>query len=384
MFATITCLEQHDLGLVAWACVVCAVSAAISLGAYRRALRAKAARPAWIAVFALLLGSGVWATHFMAMLAFHTELRVAFAGGPTGLSWIAAIVGMGAGAALAAGRSWPWRLLGGVVCGAALGAMHFVGVAAMRLPATITWNPGLLAQAIGFGVAGAAAAFIVAGRLDRLGHWIAATFLIVIAILGLHFTGMAAATLIPNAGVITGEGLTSRPELTIAIAALGILIMAAGAGLVGMDKLSANSTLATMREALSCTPSPLAIYDASYRLVFWNHGYAALMQAWEVEPKVGMSLGDVLARGDDAAIVYARLLSNTGQAMAPFCSPDGRWRQPRLGRTVDGGLVHLLHDVTDEILAREAAEAASRAKSEFLANMSHEIACRPSNRANWA
>ena len=114
MFAAIACLKQHDLSLVAWSVLVCVISVASAFGAYRRAILTRGpVRLAWICALAMLLGSGVWATHFLAMLAYHREMRMGFGLGLTGLSWLCAIAGMGFGAAVAA-RS---RRAGGPVLG---------------------------------------------------------------------------------------------------------------------------------------------------------------------------------------------------------------------------------------------------------------------------
>ncbi|AYV49515.1 hypothetical protein CFHF_21550 [Caulobacter flavus] len=137
MFATLRCLDQHDPTLVIWALVVCLASMAVGVHAYHRgATAAGPARAAWILLTGLVLGSGVWATHFIAMLGFQPGLRLSFDEPMTALSFVVALAGLagGAGVAMTAtGRTW--RLAGGAICGASIAAMHFVGVSAMRLPA---------------------------------------------------------------------------------------------------------------------------------------------------------------------------------------------------------------------------------------------------------
>jgi signal transduction histidine kinase/AmiR/NasT family two-component response regulator len=377
MFAAIACLKQHDLSLVAWSVLVCVISVASAFGAYRRAILTRGpVRLAWICALAMLLGSGVWATHFLAMLAYHREMRMGFGLGLTGLSWLCAIAGMGFGAAVAArSRRAGGRFLGGLICGGAVALMHFTGVAAMRLPADILWNPGLVALAVALGLAGSAAAFETAGKLGHPARWVGAAALLSLAILALHFTAMAAVTLIPDARAVD-TGPLGRHELAWGVLALTSLIVMGGGGLVVMDKIVARSTVDKLREALSCTPSLLALFDADSRLVFWNEKYASALALIGLTAERGLRYRAVIeaVKGhglpDPASALNPAALDGELQ---PFMAPDGRWFKRGLGATPDGGFVVLLTDVSDQTLARQAAEAATRAKTEFLANMNHEI-----------
>ncbi|HEV7384270.1 MAG TPA: MHYT domain-containing protein, partial [Phenylobacterium sp.] len=73
MFAVLTCIfVQHDLRLVAVAAAICVVASSTAFGFHARGLRADGAlRWAWLALTGLVAGAGVWATHFMAMLAYQ-------------------------------------------------------------------------------------------------------------------------------------------------------------------------------------------------------------------------------------------------------------------------------------------------------------------------
>lgn len=259
MLSVLTCLDRHDPQIVGWALAICVVTAVASLGAYRHALDSRGVRRlGWIVLVSVILGSGVWATHFTAMLAYHLDLSVGFGLHLTALSLAAAILGMGTGVAIAAlnPRSWA-AALGGAICGVSIVLMHFIGVAAMNLPAHIDWNLRLVAVAIAFGVCGAAAAFGVAGHLRRWEQRAVSALLLIIAVCGTHFTAMSAAVLLPGAPPL-GTKVFSPEDLAIGVGVLSFLIVAACVGLLAVDRRS--------REIYSPTwARPLTAHPAAWR-----------------------------------------------------------------------------------------------------------------------
>src|SRR5262245_21698180 len=90
MIAVYTCLtQQHDLRLVALAALVCLVSTTIGVDLLARAKQRRGSRRARIALGcgAVIVGSiGVWATHFLAILAYDVGLPMSFDVPATALS----------------------------------------------------------------------------------------------------------------------------------------------------------------------------------------------------------------------------------------------------------------------------------------------------------
>ncbi|MGH6909577.1 MAG: MHYT domain-containing protein, partial [Phenylobacterium sp.] len=162
MFAVLTCIfVQHDLRLVAVAAVICALACSTAFGFQIRALRASGVlRWAWVGLAGLVAGSGVWATHFMAMLAYQPELRIGYELAGTAVSFAAAVIGMTAGFASPAWRqNRSTDLIGGTVTGASVAVLHYVGIAAIRTQAEMQWDLRFVAASLLIGALGGMAAF---------------------------------------------------------------------------------------------------------------------------------------------------------------------------------------------------------------------------------
>jgi len=126
-------------------------------------------RRVWLAVSAISTGFGIWATHFIAMLAFSPGIPSAYNIALTGLSLVAAIFLTGAGLAvavesIAGAEAW----LGGAMVGGGIAAMHYTGIAALEIPGRIIWDPVLVAVSIALGALIGAAALPIGLRGDSL------------------------------------------------------------------------------------------------------------------------------------------------------------------------------------------------------------------------
>src|ERR1700722_11967126 len=109
-------------------------------------------RSLWLAVSAISIGFGIWATHFVAMLAFSPGIPSGYNITLTLLSLVVAILLTGAGLSVSLTPNWrhgPW--IGGAIVAGGLAAMHYTGMAAFEGPGTILWDPVLVAASIGIG-----------------------------------------------------------------------------------------------------------------------------------------------------------------------------------------------------------------------------------------
>lgn len=387
MFAFTTCLARHDPRELVWAVMICLMSVGAGFSTLRRARLADGRfRVAWLGLLAFLLGAGVWATHFMAMLAYHERGAMLFGFDRTLASLLIACGGVFAGAAVAAWASRPaGRALGGLILGLTFAAMHFIGVSAMRLPARLAWDPTLVAIAIGVGVAGSAASLVVAGDLKSRRTALAAVGLMVLAICGLHFIAMAALTLTP-APMVHTRGFYSSEGLALGVGALAGVLLICGAGVLAMEGMGRAATLGALRAALNQVPCAIAFFDRDLTISFWNENFASLLAVYGIAPRLGLSYRTLAEAAERHGTPHRLKTDGTSLEAVDhgvhsvFRAPDGRWFEARSSPTRDGGFVALMNDVTAqrELIEQQAeaqafAERVSRAKSEFLANTSHEI-----------
>jgi NO-binding membrane sensor protein with MHYT domain len=130
--------------------VVCLLACAVAISLFHRARASHGrTRLKWMALDAVAAGCGIWATHFIAMLAYDPGIGVGYNVGLTLLSLVAAIVVTGAGIALAVYVPMRWAApAGGAIVGAGVACLHYTGVAAVELPGHIGWSSALVVTSV--------------------------------------------------------------------------------------------------------------------------------------------------------------------------------------------------------------------------------------------
>ncbi|HHM6461757.1 TPA: MHYT domain-containing protein, partial [Pseudomonas aeruginosa] len=162
----------------------------------------------WQWVGAFCLGSGIWATHFVAMLAFHAPIALRYDLPITGLSLLIAVAASYLAMYMTARPRFGLLpcLLAACCIGLGIAAMHYTGMAAMRSVATQYYQPSLFALsvliAIGAAFTALAAVPYLRGRRSARYRYmkLIASLLLAGAIAAMHFTGMAALVLSVPAG----------------------------------------------------------------------------------------------------------------------------------------------------------------------------------------
>ncbi|MGV9213281.1 MHYT domain-containing protein [Micromonospora sp. RB23] len=175
-----------------------------------------AGQRAWWGLLAAwaLGGTAIWAMHFMAMLGFAVDgTRIRYDVPLTAASTAIAVVAVGIGLAIVGtGRLNPVRLVaGGVFTGAGVAAMHYTGMAAMRLNGSLGYDTTRVVLSVVIAVVAATVALWLAMTV-RGGLAIFASALVMgIAVNGMHFTGMSALSvhLHERSGGVTGAGVSA-------------------------------------------------------------------------------------------------------------------------------------------------------------------------------
>jgi NO-binding membrane sensor protein with MHYT domain len=158
MLTAYNCLvNEHDLRLVSLAGLVCILASFSAINLLHHVLRTEGRmRTVWLWVAAIATGFGIWATHFIAMLAFSPAMPTEYHVVLTSVSLLAAILfaRLGLSAALAEIRFARWR--GGAVVGGGIAVVHYTGMAAFEIPGRVEWNPLLAVFSIALGTTAAA------------------------------------------------------------------------------------------------------------------------------------------------------------------------------------------------------------------------------------
>jgi NO-binding membrane sensor protein with MHYT domain len=196
-----------------------------------RALRGRA-RARWLLLGGVSIGTtGIWVMHFIAMLGFTIPGQTIHYNVPvTILSLLVAVAIVCAGLLIVGfgPDGLPSLLTGGLVTGIGVAAMHYLGMAAMRMPGRITYNSQLLIISVVIAVVAATAALWAAVRLRGLMTTLAASLVMGVAVSGMHYTGMAAMRMYASpgpAGMVMGGTGGATAESFLLPLILGISIV---------------------------------------------------------------------------------------------------------------------------------------------------------------
>lgn len=237
----------------------------------------------WMCGGALAMGSGVWSMHFIGMLAFSLPIDLGYDLTLTLVSLLIAVLSSGFALWLINQPSLPLLQLacGALIMGTGISSMHYMGMAAMRMQPGIDYDPQLFSASLAIAVCASAAALWIAFRLRRQTPYVrqirgAAAVLMGIAIVGMHYTGMAAASF-PEGSYcgalgtgLKGDGLVYLVLITtLAVIAVALLTSVLDARLIARTtELARSLTLAnqeltqlTLHDILTGLPNRTLLAD---------------------------------------------------------------------------------------------------------------------------
>lgn len=307
-------VSEHDLRLVALAALICALASLTAVNLLHHVRRSDSgSRIAWLGIAAVSTGFGIWATHFIAMLAFSPALPSAYNVILTVVSLIAAIVltGIGLGAALLPGlaaASW----FGGAIVGGGIAVMHYTGMAAFEVAGTIAWDWALVATSILLGAAIGAGSLFLALRSSSLRFKLIGALLLTLAICSHHFTAMGAVAITPDPSIQLSPSSLRGEWLAIAVAfvSLGILLLAVVAlSLDIRERRRASLEMERIRDLTDAAVEGLVVCSGD-TIVTVNQSFARLTGLGP-EHIVGQSLSTWVPDGAKRDTLFA----SPGQAM---------------------------------------------------------------------
>jgi len=294
VFQVLNCLTvQHDWRLVGVAAVVCFFASLAAVNIFNRARSTTGrARVVWIVAAGVAAGFGIWATHFVAMLAYEPGIPIAYGVALTALSLAAATLVTGFGLSIAVYLDGRWAaILSGAVIGGGIAAMHYIGMFAVEIPGRVTWQIDLVLASIAFGMILGALAMGVATRSSSRRNAALAAVLLTLAIVSHHFTAMGAVEIVPDPARDIDALSLSPAVLAAAVASgamaiLGISLASAFAG----RRVDESSSFLSM--ALNNLSQGVVIF-MDERLVFCNERFLTLYGLPGDIIKPGCTLTDI-------------------------------------------------------------------------------------------
>ena len=152
----------------------------------------------WVVWSAVIMGGvGIWSMHFVGMMAWHADMPVNYDIALTSLSMALGIVSTGIGFAIVGlgSRSLVAILFAGIFMGSGVAAMHYTGMAAMHVPATVTYDMTLVWVSVGIAISASCVALWMAFFLTARWQMMVAALVAGIAVCGMHYTGMLAVSM---------------------------------------------------------------------------------------------------------------------------------------------------------------------------------------------
>jgi PAS domain S-box-containing protein len=326
----------HEPALVALSILIAVVAsyAALDLGGRIRA-GAGRAQYAWLLTAALAMGGGIWSMHFVAMLAFRLPgVPVSYHWGLTLLSLLCAIVVTSVGfLAVRVREVAPAALLAsGIFMGLGIVSMHYIGMAAMVMPAKLTHLPTFVALSVIIAIGAACVAIHLAFSETDLRQRLIAALIMGAAIAGMHYTAMH--------GAVFSAGGPLRPEVTpngldqlslavsvsaVTFSILILALVAAAQDRRNADRASRDAERESFKKVVEASPSGILVVGPS--------GVITLVNA-QIEAQFGYSRDELI--GQLAEILIPRHLSKRHVGLRTDYSRAPTTRMMGVGRDLHG------------------------------------------------
>ncbi len=264
----------YDFKLVALSLAIAIVASYTALDLAGRVNATSGRRlSVWLIGGAVSMGTGIWAMHFIGMLAFHLPIAVAYDSWLNALSWLTAVL-VSAIALFVVQRPTMTGgnlSIGATVMGIGISLMHYTGMAAMQMSPPISYSPPWFIASVMIGIGASLAALWIAFKFRKVSSRLAifgrlgSAGVMGLAITGMHYAGMAAAEFAPDSMC-----LATASSLGISSSAIAVIIAVATAAILSVTLiLSAvdaqiavrNASHAASLEATNTQLRNIALYD---------------------------------------------------------------------------------------------------------------------------
>jgi diguanylate cyclase (GGDEF)-like protein/PAS domain S-box-containing protein len=277
---------SYDYRLVALSVVIAILASYAALDVAGRVTSARGGvRLVWLTGGAVAMGIGIWSMHYMGMLAFRLPVAVQYDWPTVLLSLLAAIFASAVALFVVSREKMGFvpAIIGSVFMGSGIAGMHYIGMAAMRLPAMCRFSSAIVMISVVLAIVISFVAlwltFYFRGE-TKSGGWrkVASAVVMGAAIPVMHYTGMAAASFTPSmvtAGSlshalnISSLGTTSIIIATFMALGLTVLTSLADRGF-SAQALKLESSEKRSREILETALDAFVGMDSKGTIVDWN------------------------------------------------------------------------------------------------------------------
>jgi PAS domain S-box-containing protein len=320
--------SSYDYRLVALSVMIAVAASYVALDLAGRVTSTRGrTRYLWLGTGATAMGIGIWSMHYVGMLAFRLSVPVEY-DWPTVLVSLLAAVFASAVALFIVSRERMGVLailVGGLLMGGAIAGMHYIGMAAMRLPAMCHYSPALVVLSVVLAVLISLIALWLTFRFrEETVSWnwrrLVSALVMGAAIPVMHYTGMAAA--IFNPSTFGNDDLSH----SLTISSLGAIVII----LVTFMILGLTLLTSAVDRRFSAQTRRLEASEERLRLTLHFSGMA--VWSWEIGPNI--------ITADENCCVQFGLQSGqfpkTIEGFATLIHPDDRDRiQGEVGATIE-------------------------------------------------
>ena len=399
-----TLSHSYDARLVALSIMIAilAAHAALDLAGRTAAARGKL-RFAWLACGAFAMGFGIWSMHYIGMLALKLDVPILYDFPTVLFSLIAAAFGSATALWIVSRKELTVISVafGSLVMGLAIAAMHYVGMAAMRMPAMCHYNLVAVGASIFIAVVVSAVALLLTFRFRGVQNEfhigkLSSAVVMGFAVAAMHYTGMASVS-------FTSSPLVEDASHAVDVSSLGV----AGITIVSVFVVGIVAITSLLDRRFSAQAVQLASSEERYRLLFQrslaavyrstpdgrildcNETCARILGYESPRELMTLDANSAFFEEGNRGEYLARLSSDglVSNLETSFKRKDGKrvWVLENAnlvddptgeGSIVEGTFLDISDRKSMELeltQTKELAEAANRAKSDFLASMSHEI-----------
>ncbi|RFZ87672.1 EAL domain-containing protein [Shinella sp. WSJ-2] len=313
----LSCLVvTHNPWLILLALAVGITGSWVTFRLFRQArVRVGRQRAGWVLLASQAAGSSIWCVHFIAVVAYDAGAAFTFDPAWTMVSLFVAVTGCAYGFWVALSKGiYAAPEIGGVVVGLAISAMHYSGMLAFRIDGLVEWQAGYILLSLAFSVFFGMLTMRQAVRpfIRDAGYLAVALFML--AVLSLHFTGMAALAVTP---IAVGSQSASSSALA-AFAVVGVGMLVAGSGVISylLDEQASQETVRRL-EHLALHDALTGLANRPKALAHLDRTFVEAQKRQEKVAVIGIDLdrfkevNDVYGHkaGDDVLVTIGRRLA---------------------------------------------------------------------------